>query len=273
MVDITFGSMTIEDQGEGPAVVMLHGLGGTSNSFQPLMPYLDGLRVLRPDLPGAGRSGYRPGIPGMPGLVTAVSDAVQAAGIQHAHFVGHSMGTLICQYLAVECPGLIASMTLLGALVEPPPPARQGLKERANVARQQGMATIADTIATGSTTESSRQRNPIIAAFVRESLMRQNPATYASHCESLSEATAASHERITCSTLLIAGQFDSIAPVKMAEELAAQISNSQLEIIADAGHWLMIEAPERTGELLRSHLNKQIEEINGCRGAKQNGRE
>ncbi len=262
MADIEFGSMAIEDYGNGPAVVMVHGLGGTSNSFQPLMPYLDGFRVLRPDLPGAGRSGYRPGKPGIPGLAAAVFDAVQVAGIKHAHFVGHSMGTLICQHLAVESPELVASMTLYGALVEPPPAARHGLRERASAARQAGLANIADTIANDSIANSSRQHNPIISAFIRETLMRQNPSTYAIHCEALSEAKAVAHERIACSTLLITGQHDAIAPVAMAQQLIAQIDNSRLEIIPDAGHWIMIETPQRGGELLREHLNTQCETIN-----------
>ena len=46
-----------EQQGTGPAVIMVHGLGGTSNTFQPQASILaKRFRVIRPDLPGAGRS-------------------------------------------------------------------------------------------------------------------------------------------------------------------------------------------------------------------------
>ena len=258
MADLTVGSMVIEDQGEGPAVVMVHGLGGTSNSFQTLMPFVDGFRVLRLDLPGAGRSEYRPGKSGMAGLTAAVSDAVRAVGIEHAHFVGHSMGTLICQYLAVSCPELVASLSLFGALVEPSPAARDGLKERAQTAREHGMVSIADAVSTGSTAQSSRQRSPVIEAFVRESLMRQKPTTYAIHCQALSEATAAVHAQIECSTLLIAGPHDGVAPLAMGQQLAAKIRHARLEVIPDVGHWMMIENPKRSGELLRDHLNETI---------------
>ncbi|RYY52990.1 MAG: alpha/beta fold hydrolase, partial [Comamonadaceae bacterium] len=52
----TIEKMLVEDEGEGDAVVCLHGLGGTSNTWTPLMPALAGYRVIRPDLPGSGRS-------------------------------------------------------------------------------------------------------------------------------------------------------------------------------------------------------------------------
>ena len=255
MTDIHFGSMVAEDDGTGDAVVMIHGLGGTSNSFQTLMPALAGYRVLRLDLPGAGRSDYRPGVPGMAGMVSATKNAVRSAGIECAHFVGHSMGTLVCQYLAAESPNLVSSMTLYGAILEPPPVARDALKERAATAREQGMTPIAEAISTGSVGEASRQRNPVTKAFVRESLMRQNPMSYALHCEALSEAVPANHEKIECSTLLVAGEFDYVAPVAMGEALAARIRNARLVVIDGIGHWLMIEAIDRCSKLLREHLD------------------
>jgi pimeloyl-ACP methyl ester carboxylesterase len=256
MVDLRFGSMVIDDQGNGPAVVMVHGLGGTSNSFQTLMPSLGGYRVLRPDLPGAGRSNYRPGVPGMAGLVASVKNAMHAADIERAHFVGHSMGTLICQYIAVESPGLVASLTLFGAIFEPPPAARHGLRERAATAREHGMTGIAEAVSTSSVAETSLRRNPVVKAFVRESLMRQDPMGYATHCEALSEATAASHAKIECSTMLIAGEHDNIAPIAMNQDLAGNIRNARLEIIAGVGHWMMVEAAERSADIMRNHLNE-----------------
>ena len=256
MADLRIGSMVIEDQNEGQAVVLIHGLGGTSNSFQTLIPALDGYRILRTDLPGAGRSEYRPGKPGIAGLVSAVKNAMQVANVDCAHFVGHSMGTLVCQHLAVESPKLVASLTLFGAIVEPLPVARDALRERAATAREHGMTSIAEAVSTGSTAESSRRENPVIQAFVRESLMRQNPNTYAIHCEALSEATAACHNSIECSTLLIAGEYDSVAPVSMSEHLAQHIPNAKLQVISNVGHWIMVEAPRRSAEYLRRHLDE-----------------
>ena len=48
--------IAVEDEGEGDAVVCVHGLGGTSNTWTPLMAALSRHRVVRMDLPGSGRS-------------------------------------------------------------------------------------------------------------------------------------------------------------------------------------------------------------------------
>lgn len=254
MSDVSLGSMVMEDEGSGEAVVLVHGLGGTSNSFQTLMPVLGGFRVLRPDLPGAGRSAYRPGVPGLGALVSSLRDAVRAAGVDRAHFVGHSMGTLVCQHLAADTPSLVTGLTLFGPILEPPAAARQGLRERAAAAREHGMAGIAEAVSRGSVDAASRETNPVTEAFVRESLLRQDPTGYASHCEALAGAEAAEHGKIKCPTLLVSGERDGVAPVAMGRELSQRIRGARLEVIGGIGHWMMIEAVDRSRALLRAHL-------------------
>ena len=75
MTSVRLPGMMVESEGEGPPVIMLHGLGGTSNSFQPLLPPLAGFRIIRPDLPGAGRSPTPPQQITVGLLVQAVADA------------------------------------------------------------------------------------------------------------------------------------------------------------------------------------------------------
>ncbi|MGT2466332.1 alpha/beta fold hydrolase [Mesorhizobium atlanticum] len=106
---------------------MIHGLGGTSNMFQPQIAALSGYRIVRVDLPGSGRSS-RPIEPlTIEGMSEAVIRAMAGTGVTSAHFVGHSMGTIVCQQIAAMQPALVASLTLFGALAEPAEATRQGL--------------------------------------------------------------------------------------------------------------------------------------------------
>lgn len=58
MSSVTVGRITAEVAGDGGAVIMVHGLGGSSNTFQTQMPVLGGHRVIRPDLPGSARTPF-----------------------------------------------------------------------------------------------------------------------------------------------------------------------------------------------------------------------
>ena len=259
MTDFRLGSLVTEIAGNGPApgspaVVMVHGLGGSSNTFQPLMGALEDCQVLRPDLPGAGRSALKPGRPGLEGLAQAVRDVLRAREITRAHLVGHSMGTLLCQYLAAAEPALVASLTLFGPILAPPEAARVGLKVRAEAVRRDGMAGTAEAVADASLSAATRNKNPAAVAFVRESLMRQAPAGYAAHCEALAAAQPAAHAAITCPTLLVTGRDDPVAPPDMARQLAGLINGAKVEILPDCGHWAMIEAPAACARLLTAQL-------------------
>lgn len=256
MTDFRLGSLVAEIAGDGPAVVMVHGLGGSSNSFQPLMGTLGDRKVIRPDLPGAGRSALRPGRPGLDGLVQALRDLMRACGVTSAHLVGHSMGTLLCQHLAAAEPGLVSGLTLYGPILEPAEAARVGLKVRAGAVRRDGMAGTADAVSSASLAPATRRGNPAAVAFVRESLLRQEPAGYAAHCEALAEAKAADHAAIRCPTLLVTGADDPVAPPEMARRLAGLIAGAGLEILPDCGHWPMIEAPAAALRLLEGQLQE-----------------
>lgn len=126
--------LAVEVTGDGSPVICVHGLGGTSNSFTPQMPALAGLRVIRPDLPCAGRS-LNTEKPSITSVAAALIKLADVLGVRSAHFIGHSLGTLICQYLAAERPERVASLTLVGGLLEPAAVARDGLRSRAQVAR------------------------------------------------------------------------------------------------------------------------------------------
>ena len=252
MTDVRLGSMVAERHGAGPAVVMVHGLGGSSGSFETLMPALGGYCVLRPDLPGAGRSALRPGRPGLAGLGAALRECLRALGVSRAHLVGHSMGALVCQQVAAAAPELVASLTLYGALLEPAPAARAALAERAREARTAGMSAIADAVAAGSLGPGTA--GGAAAAFVRESVLRQSPAGFAAHCVALAAARAPDHGAIRCPCLLVHGEADPVAPLAQARRLRDRIAGARLVTLPGIGHWPMVEDPRRAAELLRGHL-------------------
>lgn len=258
MPDSRFGSTVIDDTGgakSGPVVVMLHGLGGTSNTFEPVMPALDDYRVIRPDLPGAGRSTLRPSINSIEGLAKAITDVLASLQVHRVILVAHSMGTLVAQQMALGGVIRIDGMVLFGALTEPPETARTALLTRASVAQAEGMAGIASQVANAALSSKTLNDNPSTYAFVRESLMRQPAAGYSSHCKILANSKAYPVEKLSVPVHLVTGSEDVVAPPSMAEKLNSEIPHSNLELLPEIGHWPTLEAPKECQQALRDALD------------------
>src|SRR5690349_11645835 len=95
-----FDRTVVEEEGEGDAVVCVHGLGGSSNTFTPLMATLARHRVVRLDLPGSARSHRVEGALTIERFVDTIVSVCARLNVARAHFVGHSLGTIVCQHVA-----------------------------------------------------------------------------------------------------------------------------------------------------------------------------
>ncbi|MBV9218889.1 MAG: alpha/beta fold hydrolase [Methylobacteriaceae bacterium] len=254
MTTVSLGRLVAEVSGEGPAVVMVHGLGGSSNIFQPQMDALSGFRVLRLDLPGSARSPKLFEPLTLAGLTQATVSAVKLAGVERAHFVGHSLGGLICQHVAANSPDLVQSLSLFGAVVEPTDQAREGLRARARVAREQGLDAVAEATIAATLSGLTRSSSPLAVALVRELIMRQDPEGYAQGCEALAKADAADHRLIGARTLIVTGDEDPIAPPSVARALGERIKGASVVVLDRCGHWATIEKPLECNRRLADFL-------------------
>jgi len=248
------GRMAVEIEGEGEPVLMIHGLGGTSNAFTPVLAAFARHRTVRFDLPGSGRSHRVEGPLSLELFVDKARLVMQRAGVERAHVVAHSMGTIIAAHLAASEPGRVASLALFGPLLAPSDQARATIRARAAQAREGDMQPIADALLRASVSTETRAQRPAAVAFVRESLMRQDPEGYARTCEALAEMTPADTSRIECPTLLVTGDEDVVAPPQAVRMLGERITGSRVEVLRGCGHWTPVEKPEECTALLKRFL-------------------
>jgi pimeloyl-ACP methyl ester carboxylesterase len=255
--------IAVEDEGDGDPVVCVHGLGGSSNTFTPLMPALAHHRVLRIDLPGSGRSQRVEGPLSIRLFVDAVLTVCGRLNIGRAHFVGHSMGTIVLQHLAVSAPARVRSLALFGPLLVPADAAREPLRARADKARREGVAGMHEitlALVQAALSRDTRERAPIAVAFVRESLMRQEPACYAATCEALADAVPAAVDRIECPVLLATGDEDGVAPPQAVRSLADRLHRAasvRQVVLPRCGHWTPVERPDECRRELRDFVAAQ----------------
>ncbi|MEX0759779.1 MAG: alpha/beta hydrolase, partial [Tistlia sp.] len=92
--------------------------------------------------------------------------------------------------------------------------------------------------------------NPVAAAFVRESLMRQPGEGFGATCEALAGARAADLSLIGCPVLLVTGDEDKVAPPATLRALDSALKDSRATVLSRCGHWTPIEkAAECSREL------------------------
>lgn len=236
----------VEVEGSGPAVLFVHGLGGTSTFYQPQAEALaERFQVIRPDLEGAGRSPLAgPRTLSIEDWVRDLTVLIEQLGVDELRIVGHSMGTLIAQELAIALGDRVSALALLGAVKAPGDAGRTANRERAGKVREGGMAAVAGTIVGAATSEATRRDHPERAAFVRELLLRQQPEGYARSCEALAGATEPETAKISAPVLLLTGSEDKVGAPAVSEELAGRLSQDvTTRIYDDVGHWTAVEAP------------------------------
>jgi 3-oxoadipate enol-lactonase len=246
--------MAVEVDGAGDALLMIHGLGGTSNVWTPVLPAVARQRTVRPDLPGSGRSHRVEGPLSIERFVGAMQRVCATLELDRVHVAAHSLGTIVALHLAVAAPRLVRSLALFGPLLCPPDPARGAIRARGEKARAEGeagMQAIADALVQTAVSAETRSRRPVAVAAVRELVMRQCPDGYARSCDALAEARAAEVAGIECPTLLVTGDEDTVAPAQAVRQIGERIRGARVTVLARCGHWTMLEKPEECDGLLR----------------------
>ncbi len=234
--------LAVEIEGDGPAVLMVHGLGGTSNFYQVQAQALaDRFRVIRVDSAGAGRSALADGI-SIESHAEDLAALLDQLGVSGATVVGHSMGTLVVRTLAARHPALVSRLVLLGAVAEPADAARQAQRDRAATLRKDGTAAVAPGVVANALSGTTRRDKPEVAAFVRELIMRQDPEGYARNCEALAAATDPGPVDPGTPLLLITGGDDKTGPPEVSRAIASAHGSATVTVIDGIGHWTALEA-------------------------------
>src|SRR3954470_17907884 len=111
--DVKSARLRVFEAGEGPAIALLHGLGGAASNWTAVAPPLaQRARVVVPELPGHGGSSALPAP-----VVTLDAYAERVAGVVDAPAVvaGHSLGGLVALGLAVRHPEIVRGLVLAGS--------------------------------------------------------------------------------------------------------------------------------------------------------------
>lgn len=207
------------------------------------------------DMPGHGLSGKLDAPPSFELMARTLEGVLAHIDAGPAHLVGISVGGMIAQVFALRRPHRVRSLSLIATLCTFPEPVREALRERARVARAEGMAKIALLSNDRWFTPAFRDRRPDMLDRATKSLLLQDPDFHASMWEMIAGLDLeAQLPAITCPTLVAAGAEDINAPIAAAEKIASLIAGASLHELAGLGHFPPFEAPAPFNALLRRFL-------------------
>lgn len=241
--------MNIETYGSGVPIVFIHGAGGSALSWLPQKVYFErSNQVILIDLPGHGGSGGSSS-DSIDAYAEALGNALDSMGGSPAYIAGHSMGGAVAMQLAVSRPSLARGLILIGtgARLKVHPEILQGiLRDKEATAR-----TILDTAF--SDVVPSALKDKVFTDYMKnDALTIFNDFTACDGFDLMGGLDA-----ITVPTLIVCGTADRFTPPKYSHYLAAGIPGAQLELIADAGHMVMIEKPAEVNTAIEKFVNSR----------------
>lgn len=225
------------DTGAGPAVLLLHGQPGSARDWAGVERRLTDNRLLVPDRPGYGAS---------PGPALGPLDSAEALAVElkarvsgPVTVVGHSYGGAVGVALAERYPEQVSALVLLAPAVTP---ACIGYLDRVLAAPWvgDGLAWAAVGILGR---VARRRRDWSWRSFVTEQRALLEEVGYLS----------AGLESISVPSVVVSGAHDRVVPSRATAEVVFRIPGAELIEIARAGHLLMLDAPDRVVEVIRTY--------------------
>jgi 3-oxoadipate enol-lactonase len=250
-----FARVDGEQDPKAPTVVFANSLGTNLHLWDLILPYLPkGLRIIRMDKRGHGKSDVPPAPYTMGALVSDAEAVCDAFEVRNAVFVGLSVGGLIAQGLAVKRLDIIRALVLSNTA------AKIGNKklwqDRIDGVRAGGLESLADGVMERWFSKEFRA-TPELAKW-RAHLVATADEGYIGVSAAIAGTdfyTPTSGLRLP--TLGIAGSEDGATPPDLVRETIDLIPGSRFELMRKVGHLPCVEAPEAYAGLLSDFL-KQV---------------
>lgn len=227
-------------QNDPPVIVLVHGIGASHRYFRRMQRELALRAVVHAvDLPGFGGS-PRPGTPrSIAQLAAALGRRLDELAVARAAVVGHSMGAQVALELALQRPGLVSHLALLGPVTDP---------DRATVTAQ-ARDLLRDMIG-----------EPVSAnMLVLADYVRCGPRWYLAELGAmLRYPTASAVSRARCPVLVVRGTADPVARRPWAEQVAAAAVDGRI-VEVHGRHLVQHSAAARTADEVAAFVSSQVQ--------------
>ncbi len=224
-------------------LVFIHGAGSSSTVWRAQRRYFsEEYPVTLVDLPGHGLTPGK-GRDTIKGYVEDVRAYIK--GLKDILLIGHSMGGAITMSYALQYPVKACVLAGTGAKLRVFPAVLEQIKNNF----EETVDFILEYAVYNKTEQIMKQSKKEMLKISPEVMYKDFSA-----CDTF-DVMQKIHQ-LTVPTVIVCGEQDMLTPVKYSQYLAEKIQPSELEIIKDCGHMLMLENPQKFNQVIEKFLHE-----------------
>jgi pimeloyl-ACP methyl ester carboxylesterase len=257
--------------GQGPAILLVHGIAGRAENWDPIIPLLAREHtVIAPDLPGHGLSGKPPGDYSIGALASAMRDLLVFLGHERATVMGHSLGGGVAMQFAYMFPERCSRLVLISS---------GGLGQDVSLILRAAALPGADlflTLTAGAADwigpglgkvlkRTGLRPSADIAEVARGFASLSDAETRMAFLSTLRSVIGTNGQRVDASnrlylasempTLIVWGEDDPIIPSHHGERAHEAMPGSRLKLFRGAGHMPHFDHPGEVGAVLLDFID------------------
>ena len=260
------------EAGEGPLVLLVHGMAGTARNWDAVIePLALHNTVIAPDFPGHGESEPGGGDYSLGSLASGLRDLMIALGHDRATLVGHSLGGGVALQFTYQFPEMVERLVLVssgglgpevGAVLRAAALPGADLFIRATA----GPGSAAGSCIAGALGKVGLRPNADLAEVGRAYATLADADRRKAFLSTLHAVVGTDGQRVAAldrlylaedlPVLIVWGERDPIIPVAHGRAAHAQMPGSRLEVFPGIGHVPQLEAPGRFAAVLQRFLDE-----------------
>ncbi len=244
----------IGDEGKGFPLVLVHGFLGSSKMWEPQINFFkDYFRVITPDLPGFGKSSKIKSLDSINSMAKIVLELLKKRDINKFNLMGHSMGGMIVQEMAIISGDKINKLICYstGPIGDIP-----GRFESIDLSREKlkkdGVEKTANRISKKWFVKGDKAKYFYLCNNANKTMSEEaadNALKALKNWRGLENL-----QNIKNKTLIIWGDKDTAYNFNQVDVLNKNIPNSKIEIIKGCSHNVHLEIPEKFNEIVKNFL-------------------
>jgi pimeloyl-ACP methyl ester carboxylesterase len=258
-IDTARGPMTWLEAGAGWPLVLLHAFPLTAEMWRPQLERVPAdWRFIAPELSSAVPARGERTIDDYAADVGALLDTLK---VDETVIGGLSMGGYIAFALFRRSPELFTGMILADTRPQADSPqGRDGRVKMRELVAREGVGAVADQMLPRLLSKETMEKQPELVRRVREIIESNSPRAVDAALDAMMTRPDSTPDlpRVSCATLVIVGEEDSVTPPSEAEEMHQAIERSVLVPLPGAAHLSSLEQPDAFSRALADFLLSHI---------------